>query len=199
MFVFSSNCSCYGHKPTSFEDSFIVNEKNVAMFINWPTWLHIKENVVAHWISVFRILSFRKKRWPYFYGSNKFLWYYTWSLLHNVVTWLSWVLDAVSHLLLCFLYKLNLPMLADWTVVQLLCQTVCGPKPSLIRSTRSPPSLHPIFTSIGCNFLVPANYCTSSPYSVAALCTYFPTLHPELYICTSDSAQLSFHSVKWFP
>jgi hypothetical protein len=51
--------------------------------------------------------------WPHFYGTGKFLWYYTWLLIHNLATCIYWILATVSSLVLCFLYKFNTHMLAD--------------------------------------------------------------------------------------
>ena len=61
--------------------------------------------------------------WHHFYRTGKFLWYYTWPILHNVDFWLSWILAAVQHLAV---YVKNLAMLTDWTVIQFLCRTPRG-------------------------------------------------------------------------
>jgi len=36
--------------------------------------------------------------WPHFYGTRNSVWYYAWSLLHKLVTCLSWILATASHL-----------------------------------------------------------------------------------------------------
>jgi len=43
--------------------------------------------------------------WPPFYGTGKFLWYYTWLLHHNLATCLCSILARVSLVLLCFMCK----------------------------------------------------------------------------------------------
>jgi hypothetical protein len=47
--------------------------------------------------------------WPHFYGTSKFL---RWTLHHYLTTCISVIL-ATGHLVLCFIWKFNLTMLAD--------------------------------------------------------------------------------------
>ena len=51
--------------------------------------------------------------WPHLQGAGKILITLYMLLLHTVATCLSWILATVSYLVLCFLYKFSLPMLAD--------------------------------------------------------------------------------------
>jgi len=67
------------------------------------------------------------------------LWRYTWSLLHNVATCLSWILATVSHFVL--------HILGDLKVYNFLYHTVHGPKSSFVSRTACCPANLRLFST----------------------------------------------------
>ena len=133
--------------------------------------------------------------WPRSYRHEKFLWYYTWSLTNNLVT--------VPHLVLCFLFKLKLHMLADLKFYKFCIMLYTGRN---IHSLTELPVVHPTFipsphyvqwAGILCKQLVTIQWQIYVP----AFLIYHLSTHYELCICTSDCAQLNFQcqvvSISW--
>ena len=103
-------------------------------------------------------------------------------------------------------YGFNLPILVDLKRFTVLCHIAHEPKSSFInRTALCPPCLHPFseIWTIHRNFPVSTNPLLYFEVPIH-LQGYVPacqvghlSLHSDLFIYTSDSAQFGFHSVRW--
>ena len=62
--------------------------------------------------------------WSQFYWTDKFIWYYTWSLLDKLATSLYWILAIVSQLLICLVCKFDFPLLVNLKSCK-ICVSYC--------------------------------------------------------------------------
>jgi hypothetical protein len=90
------------------------------------------------------------------------------------ITWPPAYLESwppFSRLVLCFMYKCNLPTLAILKILYFLCPTVYRPNPHLLYDRSTSILSRQVWTTVW-HFLVGItdNY-TSSPYSLTGLCT----------------------------
>jgi len=82
--------------------------------------------------------------WPHFYGTSKFLWNYTWSLVRNLATCISWILATVARFVLCCLCKFILPVMAYLKS----CRVFGRNSSFIIRTALCLLSLRPLLTSL---------------------------------------------------
>ena len=119
------------------------------------------------------------------------------SLLHTVATCLSWILATVPYLVLCFLYKFSLPMLADTN--SSLVFLIIVYKSQNPHSLAELPVVHPTSIvspwvwTIYWNFLVatdPILYCNAPLHWQGYVHAFQPdhlSLLSNLYICKRDN------------
>jgi hypothetical protein len=140
------------------------------------------------------------------YGTGQPLWY-TWSLLHTVTTFVSWILAIVSHLVLCSVYKFKFCMFTEIRSCIVYVSTVHGPKYSFVSITTCCPfTLHHFSTSRNSSRLEfssgnrPITVLQVRLHCQCYVRTCFATGPPAFalwtVLCTSHGEHFDFYSVS---